>query len=93
MKRIRIFISSVQSDYQEEDFKVVIWRAIEGQDVPKAIQSVPNDETRLLELITENPSMSRAELAKRLALSERQIRKIIDQLRNNGKLKREVTLK
>lgn len=82
--------------YQEEDFKVVIWRAIEGQDVPKviqsdpkAIQSVPNNEARLLELIMENSSVSRAELAKRLDLSERQIRKIIDQLRNNGKLKRE----
>ena len=56
---------------------------------PKVIQSDPNNEARLLELITENPSVSRAELAKRLDLSERQIRKIIDQLRNNGKLKRE----
>ncbi|MEI3469422.1 MAG: helix-turn-helix domain-containing protein [Bacteroides intestinalis] len=55
----------------------------------KAIQSDPNNEARLLELITENPSVSRAELAKRLDLSERQIRKIIDQLRNVGKLKRE----
>lgn len=27
--------------YQEEDFKVVIWRAIEGQGVPKVIQSDP----------------------------------------------------
>lgn len=86
--------------YQEEDFRVVIWRVIEGQDVPKVIQSVPNNdpkaiqsvpdnETRLLEMIAENPSVSRAELAKRLELSERQIRKIIDQLRNAGKLKRE----
>ena len=86
--------------YQEEDFRVVIWRTIAGQDVstviqsdpnndPKVIQSDPNNEVRLLELITENPSVSRAGLAKRLNLSERQIRKIIDQLRNNGKLKRE----
>ena len=56
---------------------------------PKVIQSVPKNEAKLLELITENPSVSRAELAKRLDLSERQIRKIIDQLRNAGKLKRE----
>lgn len=82
--------------YQEEDFRVVVWRAIEGQGDPKAIQSDPkviqsdpNNKGRLLELITENPSVSRAELAKRLDLSERQIRKIIDQLRNAGKLKRE----
>ena len=75
--------------YQEEDFRVVIWRTIAGQDVSKVIQSDPNNEARLLELITENPSVSRAELAKRLDLSERQIRKIIDQLRNKGKLKRE----
>lgn len=85
---------------QEEDFKVIIWRAIEGQDVPKVIQSVPNDdpkviqnvlsnELKLIALIIENPSISRAELAKQLNLSERQIRKIIDRLRNNGKLKRE----
>ena len=82
------------------EIRVVIWRAIERQDDPKTIQSdpnndpkviqvVPSNEVRLVELITENPSISRAELAKRLSLSERQIRKIIDQLRDNGKLKRE----
>lgn len=75
--------------YQEEDFRVVIWRAIEGQDDPKVVQSVPNNEARLLELITEKSSVSRAELAKRLDLSERQIRKMIDRLRDTGKLKRE----
>lgn len=64
-------------------------RARRSKGDPKAIQSVPSNEARLLELITENPSVSRAELAKRLDLSERQIRKIIDQLRNAGKLKRE----
>lgn len=37
----------------------------------------------------ENSSVSRAELAKRLDLSERQIRKMIDRLRDIGKLKRE----
>lgn len=82
--------------YQEEDFRVVIWRANEEQDDPnrskddpKMIQSVPNDEARLVELIKETPSISRAELSKQLSLSERQIRKIIDQLRANGKLIRE----
>lgn len=86
--------------HQEEDFKVVIWRSFEKQDDskaihsdpssdPNAIQSDPSNDVKLVELVMGNPSISRAELAKRLGLSERQIRKIIDQLRNNGKLRRE----
>lgn len=82
--------------YQEEDFRVVIWRAEEGQSDPrrskgdpKTIQGDPNEEVKLKELIKENPSVSRAELAKKLQLSERQTRKIIDKLRANGKLKRD----
>ncbi|RHJ82340.1 DUF4062 domain-containing protein [Parabacteroides sp. AM08-6] len=82
--------------YQEEDFRVVIWRASEREDDPKrskgdpkVIQGVPSNEGELIELIKYNPSISRAELSKRLSLSERQVRKIIDQLRDNGKLTRE----
>lgn len=82
--------------YQEEDFRVVIWRVNEeiddpkrSKDDPKTIQSVPNDVARLVELIAETPSISRAELAKQLDLSERQIRKIIEHLRGDGKLIRE----
>ena len=69
--------------YQEEDFRVVIWRAYNEGSVPmmiqgrsKAFQSVPTDEERLLEAIKETPSISRAELSKRLNISERQVRKI-----------------
>ncbi len=79
--------------YQEEDFRVVIWRADDNQvdprrskDDPKTIQVDPNDKKKLIGLITENPSISRAELAKKLQLSERQTRKIIDLLRKNGHL-------
>ena len=86
--------------YQEEDFKVVIWRADnEGSvpmmiqrrsnDDPKAFQSVPTEEEKLLEAIKETPSISRAELSKRLKISERQVRKITDQLREKGVLIRE----
>lgn len=32
--------------YQEEDFKVVVWRTIEGQDVPKVIQSDPKNDPK-----------------------------------------------
>ncbi|MBQ4521107.1 MAG: winged helix-turn-helix transcriptional regulator [Bacteroidaceae bacterium] len=42
-----------------------------------------------MEAIKETPSISRAELSKRLKISERQIRKITDQLRKKGILIRE----
>ena len=55
----------------------------------KAFQSVPTDEERLLEAIKETPSISRAELSKRLNISERQVRKITGLLREKGILIRE----
>ena len=79
--------------YQEEDIRVVIWRAEEDLDDPKvvqgrskAIQSDPREVADLMELIGSNPSISRAELSRRLALSERQVRKMIDKLRIEGRL-------
>lgn len=81
--------------YQEEDFRVVIWRMEDSlgdpkviQDDPKVIQDDPKKMGDLMELIGSNPSISRAELSRRLALSERQVRKIIDQLRIEGRLVR-----
>ncbi len=65
--------------YQEEDFRVVIWRAEEEQSDPKEVED-------LMGLIKHNPSISRAELARRLGLSERQVRKMIDQLRADERL-------
>lgn len=76
--------------YQEEDFRVVIWRVNnEGDprcsnDDPTSFQSVPTNEKKLLEVIKETPSISRAELSIRLKISERQVRKITDQLREKG---------
>ena len=82
--------------YQEEDFRVVIWRSDNEGSVPKrskddptAFQSVPTDEEKLLEVIKETPSISRAELSRRLKISERQVRKITDLLREKGILIRE----
>ena len=81
--------------YQEEDFRVVIWRVNEegdprrSKDDPKAFQSVPTNEEKLLEAIKETPSISRAKLSKRLNISERQVRKITDLLREKGILIRE----
>ena len=60
-----------------------------SNDDPNAFQNVPMNEKRLLEMIRENPSISRAVLSKQLNTSERQVRKIIDQLRENGILTRE----
>ena len=80
--------------YQEEDFRVVIWRTEEqsdpkrSKDDPKMIQSDPKEVEDLIGLIKNNPSISRAELARRLDLSERQVRKIMGQLRADERLTR-----
>lgn len=80
--------------YQEEDFRVVIWRigdcdptAIQGD--PTAIQGDPTIEEKVLELIGNTPSVSRTKLSELLNISERQVRKIIERLRNRGILTRE----
>ena len=44
--------------------------------------------TLFIGLIKNNPSISRAELARRLDLSERQVRKIMGQLRADERLTR-----
>ena len=79
--------------YQEEDFRIVIWRAGIPQDdpkrsknVPRMIQSDPNVIEALISLIKNTPTISRAELAKQLHVSERQVRKIMEQLRAEDKL-------
>ncbi|MDE5610430.1 MAG: DUF4062 domain-containing protein [Odoribacter sp.] len=80
--------------YQEDDFRVVIWRTNETQSDPEVIQSDPEviqsdpDIIKLTGLIKANPSISRAELARELGISERQTRKIIDKLRADGTLSR-----
>lgn len=56
------------------------------QGVPGVCQSVPG---QLLALIKVNPSISRGELSKQLNISVRQVRKIIDQFKNDGVLTRE----
>lgn len=60
-----------------------------SNDDPMVFQSVPTDEEKLLEAIKETPSISRAELSKRLNISERQVRKITNILREKGVLIRE----
>ena len=79
--------------YQEEDFRVVIWRTESGNNVPECARSVPEVcqgvPGQLLDIIKINPSISRDELSKQLNISVRQVRKIIDQLRSDGVLTRE----
>jgi len=53
---------------------------------PEVIQSDPKKIERLKTLIIENPEISRADLADKLNISERQTRKIIDELRDAGTL-------
>ena len=84
--------------HQEEDFRVVIWRTKESinesgtyQSVPertRAYQDVPEKKTELLSLIKENPAISRAKLAQKLHISERQVRNITDSLKEEGILVR-----
>lgn len=81
--------------YQEEDFRVVIWRVVESKNDPNSIQSDPNsiqddpkEMKELIRLIKCDASISRAKLSKQLGLSERQVRKIIDRLRAEGRLVR-----
>ena len=55
----------------------------------EACQSEPEVPEQLLALTKVNPSISRDELSKQLNISVRQVRKIIDQFKNNGVLTRE----
>lgn len=59
-----------------------------SNDEPIAIQELPAEVERLLEMIKEVPSISRAMLSKQLGIRERQVRKILDLLRANGVLTR-----
>ena len=60
-----------------------------SNDEPIAFQELPAEAERLLEMIKEIPSISRAMLSKQLGISERQVRKILDLLRANGVLTRD----
>ena len=80
--------------YQEEDFRVVIWQRGENvpetsQNVPETSQSVPDKETELLNLIKENPTISRDKLSEILGISVRQVRNITNKFKNYGILTRE----
>ena len=52
------------------------------------IQGYPKEVEYFIGLIKNNPSISRAELARQLDLSERQVRKMMDQLRADERLTR-----
>lgn len=70
--------------HQEEDFRVVIWRKGDPDTIqsdPAAIQSDPELVQAVYDLIKSKPTISRAELARTLNKSERQVRKAIDHLR------------
>ena len=78
-----------------EEKEYIRWRADNEGGVPKrsnddptAFQGVPTDVEKLLEAIKETPSISRTELSRRLNISERQVRKILDALREKGVLVR-----
>ena len=82
--------------YQEEDFRVVIWRdkgnnyePERARSVPEACQSVPEEAKELLNLIKENPNISRARLSEILHISVRQVRNIIESLKSCGILTRQ----
>lgn len=83
---------------ERSSFFITLWNlnyhvTKDVQSDPEVIQNDPeviqSDSDRLIELIKNNPSISRAQLAQLLQLSERQTRKLMEQLRNSGKLIRE----
>ena len=74
--------------HQDEDFRVIIWREQHEND-PKRSKVVPKEQDELLQIIKEVPSISRAALSKKLNISERQVRKIIDRLKEDGVLTRQ----
>lgn len=57
------------------------------QSDPEAIQSDPMLD-KLKEALKTNPQLSRSKLSQLLGISERQVRKMIDTLRIQGKLMR-----
>lgn len=59
------------------------------QSVPKQFKVVPKEQDELLQIVKEVPSISRAALSKKLNISERQVRKIIDRLKEDGVLTRQ----
>lgn len=92
----------INKGYQEEDFRVVIWRNKSDNDPdviqtdPDLIQTDPNNDPnndpnviQIVGLIQNNPKISRAELAERLQISERKTRICIEQLKKEGILIRE----
>lgn len=78
---------------QDGDFKVTIWRkSRKNEDEthkgdPEVIQSDPMLD-KLKEALKTNPQLSRSKLSQLLGISERQVRKMIDTLRIQGKLMR-----
>lgn len=78
---------------QDEDFRVIIWRSAEVQNDPEVIQNDPEviqtPLERMISLIKATPTISRLELSRQLHISERQVRKMIDGLRGDGRLMRE----
>ncbi len=85
--------------YQEEDFRVVIWRKDDPNHVPNDPNHVPNDPNiedsiarltmDILRLVSENPNISRRNIKSILNVSERKIRDVIKSLREEGRLTRE----
>lgn len=67
--------------------QVVIKKAFRND--PKRSKVVPKEQDELLQIIKEVPSISRAALSKKLNISERQVRKIIDRLKEDGVLTRQ----
>ena len=81
----------INKGYQEEDFRVVIWRNKSDND-PDVIQTDPDVSSNIIQilgLIKNNPKISRTELARQTKISERKARRFIDNLREKGILVRE----
>ena len=97
----------INKGYQEEDFRVVIWRNKSDND-PNLIQTDPNDvrndvrsvglticneESMILNMMRRNPSVTAMLIAQELQLSLRSIQRYISSLRKKGLIIREGSTK
>ena len=97
----------INKGYQEEDFRVVIWRNKSETD-PNVIQIDPNDvrsdvrtvestigkeESVILNMMRSNPSVTAMLISQELKLSLRSIQRYMTSLREKGLIRREGSTK
>ncbi len=74
---------------QDGDFVVTIWRKEKAKKAKKAPKVSEEASVKLINMIRENPTISRPQLVEALNITPWQLRKLMETLRADGKLVRE----